>query len=312
MNTMLSLDDGLTKLLNIVPTVEKMKIRDFRNPEIVGSHIHFTNGDTGRAFSVGYPENCALKQLTGLDTAMYSKLPESIQRAAWESLVERSDDEVYVKHKDGDVQSLSTKGDGSRVPPDYKEWIQDLAEYLKPIGVSNIYNGKVLSFAFVAEEALAPAKKLHDLVHRGTHFSLGDTVQGRPYNLRLACLNGALGIRFGDSARDLTKERYKEVLREILLQSNALAANMVALDDTPLGNSGGHLGTLRQLNITNAQQTALVATQLASLPADATMFDLVNLISANQHSSDDVRWLEVAGRVINHLSHATCSHCGSH
>ena len=303
----LSPEDGVKYVEALLPEVVDVKASDITLSSVGDKTLSLRLGELGN-HSLAWKEGQTFKSLTGLDTGMLTLLSEDTRDVCFRELIKKADD---FRMKVSSQKIISVAGKGVMYPK-YTEVLHRLVNKVKPIGFSNItVRGDKIGFGLMTQQTIEPASRVGDLLHTGIYVSFNGSVKARPYNMRLACTNGMVGSKI-EHAFTLEEEGFDSTVDNLLKQAGAFTEEFTHLAEKPLTNSGNMLGRLSRMGMLNPTQVDQVAQNLQELGEEATEYDLINLITAFQHTREnDLSWLEAGGMSVRYLHRDHCSHCGS-
>ena len=314
-NVLHEVETGLQRLKDAMPNVATPRISELRMVEAKGNVLTVQDRETGASYRLAWAPGQTFKQLTGADPFMMGKLSPELQEQIWAELLGRNQQKMTIKYRGGsDAHEVLAVMGNDQPTVNYKEWTDRIVDHLGPEGIANIAHLKAgFGFGLVFEEAKGPAKDVNDIVHSGVYINMNGKVTAQPYHLRRTCTNGATAPTFSTREYTLSEDTYRRGLDEMRVESQSFRDAFLDLANQPMGSAGGHIGALRTGHILNTQQTAQLVTQIQVLPDDASLYDLANLITAQQHANpNDIRWLEIGGQAIQHFHSGVCTHCGHH
>lgn len=307
-NALVEVEEGIAHVRKQLPRAIKATGSQVKILDVEGKIFSLQVGD--EAFKLKTEEVTGFKSITGLDPVMFSRMSENLQTAVVTELLTRPNHELNFKIQDNDIVRVANT-DVSVI--DYDEFITRFVDKVQPIKLGNIHRQKgSVGFGLVTKERQAPPRKVEDVVCEGIYVSLNGVARSQTYNVRLACTNGMLRERLGQ-AKIVTLENLDETVDQLLARGKKEVANFVHLDEKPITNSGGLVGRLSRMHILNTVQVEQVTRRLGELPDGATEFDLINLITSQQHreGASNFDWLVVGGMASETFHGDHCSHCGA-
>jgi len=308
-NTIVPVEEARTYLQGFFPRYVDCSASDFQLTGVSGSKLDLTLG--GSPYRVEWLDGFKFKKVTGIDAPMLGRLSQTVRDAAFGDLMSRVQAPLTAKIRQDRILDISDRDKSEK--PDYNKWMDLLLTKTQPVGVANTYIAPDhLSFALVTSATKEPPKRKGDVIHSGILAEFNGRITVREYSYRLACLNGACASRMG-GAVVITEDTFTEVMDRTLQQSSNFLDGLIQLDEHPLADSGALVGGLSRSRILNANQVAAITSRLATLQSGATEYDLVNLMTAIQHESNDPQaWAEVGGKAISFLHGNHCASCGHH
>jgi len=129
----------------------------------------------------------------------------------------------------------------------------------------------------------------------------------------MVCSNGAVGIRRLSQPMVLALDTFSGTIQSALESTRRCVTAFTELDSRIVQNPGGVIGRLSERKVLNTQQVQQIVEEVAALGDEPTEYDLVNLITLQQHGDENnLRWLEAGGRTLDYLHTVHCASCGSH
>ena len=241
-NKLLSLEEGRNSVFLSFPHIDKCDASDCELVEVAGGKIVINVH--GRKLKVNSPEDRTFKSIVGVDPVMMSRLSGDLQRQCWQHLVSNSNKYLTLKTRDETIVGLLSGDDDF---PNYREWTDRIIEEVDKLdgveGLANITkNHSHVGFGVVTRVNHEPPTRRGDLISQGLFVTMNGMVTVSPYNLRLACVNGAVATEQGD-AYHLNETHWREQLARALGTANIFtAASQPAR--RPLNDPGGLVGSL--------------------------------------------------------------------
>ena len=176
---------------------------------------------------------------------------------------------------------------------------------------------KGLHMRFVGDYCTEPPKKAGDVSHAGLVVKMNGNVKIGPYSYRMVCSNGMMRmyekLELVDT-RDMITMAVRSACQAQYAASRELTDQFIGLDTSPF--TGNREQTLIQLGHQSGLPARFVTKaleRLPELPEDATMYDMVNIITQMASELRQPEKVQVrAGRLVNFLADkpAFCDHCG--
>lgn len=303
----LSVEDGVRRLYNLLPEVRHTKLSDLRCNRVEGNVLYLQTPED-EVFKMGWAEGASFRTRCGVDATMLGRLPAELSDQCWNHLVAHNDAEISLKVRDTSVVQVSP---GDQEFPDYRRWTDRIINAIEFEGISNITTGREVGFGAITRAFQTPPRDVNDIINQGVYFTMNGQLKARPYNMRLTCTNGAIGMDYGRT-RVLEEADWKETIAKVMEDAREFTEAFVHLSERPVRNVAGLMGRLASNRIIGPQMTTQALASIASLGEETTEYDLVNHITAQQHRfPNDLNWLIVGGRAIDHLHADHCSHCGA-
>lgn len=262
-----------------------------------------------------------LRALTGVsvDTLReYVDAPELLGRLITHSVSKRADTGIRFSGVQDMVMDMQLADGRAWVDPLYvfDAAVNELGEgtELEDISVAKRH----LTVRFVGEHALEPPKRVGDIVRSGTIIQMNGRLAVGGYAYRLICANGAQR-RFDylepiRNAADLEMS-LRNIIQVSHHQARHLTEALISLDERPFSGNREQivLRLSRQVRLPRSF-TSRVLGQLPTLGADATLYDLANLMTAEARTLRSPEMVQTRlGDVITVLApeHARCNNCGA-
>jgi hypothetical protein len=299
---------GRGKILTLLPRVEEVVPGQLRLVEAKESALVLDVG--GQSLTMNWAEGQTFHTQTGLDAKMLSRMSPTLRNQAFMELVGNLRGPMRFKVRDETIVGFLKD---QQEYPNYQRFLDRAISEVKPLGIGNIvFSRDKVGFGLVTNSVQAPPTKRDDVIHEGLYFSFNGAPTVEPYNFRMVCSNGMLGIRRLGQAWVLSDDTFSGTITAALETTKRCVTAFTELTTRPIANPGGLVGHLSKIRVLNAQQVQKIVEQVASLGTEATEFDLVNLITAQQHTNENsLSWLEAGGRTLEHLHTQHCSHCGT-
>lgn len=276
------------------------------------------------SFMVSYKKTLgAFKEHTGVNISSLKEYQDDgdlTKKMIQHSLQKRAKHKIRFVSSGTDLWEVFDKDYPWVNPADtFDEVSTTLERETKILGVPKVeFDGQLrCAVRFVTEEAKVPPKargghnRANDFSHSGVWLRCNGEIETSGFVYRMVCSNGAM--------REYRKSVHKtnSGLRESI-QKNTLAAladsrksldEFLELADQPLDNPALFINHVARVHHYPAKMVTKIIEQLPTLPENPTRYDLVNLVTAMEHTEEDQAFAWLGGSMTAEYHHHLCANC---
>lgn len=306
---LLPVEEGRAVVMSSLPRVMQLTPQEMAFSSGEGNDLNLRLGQYG-VFRFPWSKVQKIRRKFGIDPVLLERVSPNLRVQIWQELMAQAGTDTFSVKADPLHDNVIALNFANKTV-DYAAWIDAIIQHAKPTGFANFYHkNDIVGFGITTDRTLSPKGK-DDPIHAGVYVSFNGSVQVSAYNVRQVCSNGMLGtqIRKGFEVSEL--DQLPAMLTQALDHAVRLTEQFTHLTEHKLVNSGGIVGHLSRLRILNSRQVTQVSEQLGRLGDEATEYDLINIITAQQHNRENnLSWLIAGGRSTSYLSEGHCDKCG--
>lgn len=258
-----------------------------------------------------------LNELTGLSTQqlwVYHDDPELLARCVTHNLSKKAEKNLRV----------ITTGDGKLIElfSESYPWINPqealsicgdvIGERLLGVESSQFDHKSGLDIRFLTHRAAEPPKRKGDISHSGVYFHANGEFETSAFVYRMVCSNGMIAPQYvaKRSSRDVMQQSFRDNIHAALTQADSLLDEFIESDNHRAQNPRAFITQMVGRHQHSDRLHTLLQESAATLPDDATRYDVINMVTARRHSTNNPAYERVGFDALQDFRHELCTHCG--
>lgn len=277
-------------------------------------------------FMVGYKKALgSFKDHTGINIKSlleYQDDPDLTKKMIDHSLQKRVKKQIRFVSSGTDIWEILDKEYPWVCPTEtFGEVTRTLEKETDILGLSTVeFDDQLRCVArFVTKEAKVPSKsrrdgthdRVNDFSHSGIWLRCNGKVETCGFVYRMVCSNGLM------REHRMTEHKTNSGLLESIQKNTLLALQdsrksldeFLELADQPVDNPALFINHVARVHHYPARMVTKVIEQLPTLPKNATRYDLVNLVTAMEHTEKDQAYGWLGGNIVGEFHHHLCNNC---
>lgn len=317
-NQIMPLDQARQAVEDLKFGTSDTKMRDLAF-QVTGKEIKLRVGDEFLPLTPVAERN--LKFYTGIDgvaLAEYGGDAELVGRMIRHSLGKRDGDlNLRVTRQANRVFEFLAADWPWISPPEVFAATVDVIGASRIHGLAGLVDWKgKMRMKFVTQMIKEPPKKKGDISHAGLWVSSNGNVEVGSYVHRQVCSNGAMAdweVTKAEGSRDSYVTNMRQNLARAMNDAENRLNEFISLDEHHETDVMGFFGALQRAGHLSERQLSDAVSTAASLVAQPTRYDVVNLITSLAHTvaanADPEKWEWSGGKAQKHYAAHQCGTC---